>query len=162
MFGLGMMEILMILAIALIIVGPQKLPELAKTLGRAMGEFKRSAQDLKRSMDVETTITDIDVAKPDIKSIPDQNSKTESKSSQKTVTADEPDPYYGIGEEEPDADPPDMASPPSEPSGKTDTRPAIEDSSGKVEQKDPKQDTTRFADNGKSGDHLSDTSDSGK
>lgn len=162
MFGLGMMEILMILAIALIIVGPQKLPELAKTLGRAMGEFKRSAQDLKRSMDVETTITDIDVAKPDIKSIPDQNSKTESKSSQKRVTADESDPYYGIGEEEPDADPPDMASPPPEPSGKTDTRPAIEDSSGKVGQKEPKQDPTRFANNGKSGDHLSDISDSVK
>lgn len=60
MFGLGMPEVLMILAIALIVIGPTKLPELAKTLGRAMGEFKRSAQDLKRSIDMETTLQDID------------------------------------------------------------------------------------------------------
>jgi Tat protein translocase TatB subunit len=59
MFGLGMPEILMILAIALIVIGPKKLPDLAKTLGRAMGEFKRSAQDFKRSIDVETTVNEI-------------------------------------------------------------------------------------------------------
>ncbi len=58
MFGLGMPEILLILAIALIVIGPQKLPELAKTLGRAMGEFKRSAQDLKRAIDIESTVND--------------------------------------------------------------------------------------------------------
>ena len=54
-----MPEILLILAIALIVIGPKKLPELAKTLGRAMGEFKRSAQDFKRSIDMETTLQDI-------------------------------------------------------------------------------------------------------
>jgi len=54
-----MPEILMILAIALIVIGPKKLPDLAKTLGRAMGEFKRSAQEFKRSIDVETTVKDI-------------------------------------------------------------------------------------------------------
>ena len=60
MFGLGMPEILMILAIALIVIGPKKLPDLAKTLGRAMGEFKRSAQDFKKSIDVDTTVRDFD------------------------------------------------------------------------------------------------------
>ena len=54
-----MPEILMILAIALIVIGPKKLPDLAKTLGRAMGEFKRSAQDFKQSLDVETTVKDM-------------------------------------------------------------------------------------------------------
>ncbi|SDT87425.1 twin-arginine translocase TatA/TatE family subunit [Desulfobacula phenolica] len=70
MFGLGMPEILLILAIALIVIGPKKLPDLAKTLGRAMGEFKRSAQDFKRSIDVETTVkdmTDINISKTDLK-----------------------------------------------------------------------------------------------
>ncbi|MCD4722394.1 MAG: twin-arginine translocase TatA/TatE family subunit, partial [Desulfobacula sp.] len=67
-----MPEILMILAIALIVIGPKKLPDLAKTLGRALGEFKRSAQDFKRSIDVETTvkdIKDIDIPKTNLKDI---------------------------------------------------------------------------------------------
>jgi Sec-independent protein translocase protein TatA len=59
MFGLGMPVILMILAIALIVVGHKKMTVLAKTLGRAMGEFKRSAQDFKNSLDVDTTVKDI-------------------------------------------------------------------------------------------------------
>jgi len=56
MFGIGMPALLLILAIALIVIGPKKLPDLAKTLGRAMGEFKRAAQDFKRSIDMENTI----------------------------------------------------------------------------------------------------------
>lgn len=73
MFGLGMPEILLILAIALIVIGPKKLPELAKTLGRAMGEFKRSAQDFKRSIDIETTVRDSakDITPPSTKDLKD-------------------------------------------------------------------------------------------
>ena len=69
MFGLGMPEIFLILAIALIVIGPKKLPELAKTLGRAMGEFKRSAQDFKKSIDIETTLKDIETPASDLKDI---------------------------------------------------------------------------------------------
>ena len=68
-----MPEILMILAIALIVIGPKKLPDLAKTLGRAMGEFKRSAQDFKRSIDVETTVKEfksgVDIPNADLSKI---------------------------------------------------------------------------------------------
>jgi Tat protein translocase TatB subunit len=69
MFGLGMPEIFLILAIALIVIGPKKLPELAKTMGRAMGEFKRSAQDFKKSIDIETTLKDIETPASDLKDI---------------------------------------------------------------------------------------------
>ncbi len=53
MFGMGMPEILLILAIALIVIGPKKLPDLAKALGRALGEFKSATSELKASMDVD-------------------------------------------------------------------------------------------------------------
>ena len=50
MFGIGMPEMFLILAIALIVVGPRKLPELAKTIGSAMGEFKKATNNLKDSI----------------------------------------------------------------------------------------------------------------
>ena len=53
MFGMGMPEVLLILAIALIVLGPKKLPEIAKALGRSIVEFKKATQDLKESLDVE-------------------------------------------------------------------------------------------------------------
>jgi sec-independent protein translocase protein TatB len=54
MFGIGMPEMLMILAVALIIFGPKRLPELAKSLGRALGEFRRATSDLKQSIETDT------------------------------------------------------------------------------------------------------------
>ena len=56
MFGMGMPEILLILAIALIVIGPKKLPDLARSLGRAVGEFKRATSDLKQSMEINTEL----------------------------------------------------------------------------------------------------------
>ena len=56
MFGMGMMEIGLILAIALIVIGPKKLPDIAKALGRAMGEFKKATNDLKDSINIDDPI----------------------------------------------------------------------------------------------------------
>ena len=53
MFGMGMPEIVLILAIALIVLGPKKLPEIAKALGRGIAEFKKATHDFKESLDVE-------------------------------------------------------------------------------------------------------------
>lgn len=68
MFGIGMPEMLLLLAVALIVFGPKKLPELAKSLGRALGEFKRATSDLKETIETETGIGEVrdnfkDVAK---------------------------------------------------------------------------------------------------
>jgi len=115
MFGLGMPEILLILAIALIVIGPKKLPDLAKTLGRAMGEFKRSAQDFKRSIDVETTVQDIkDVADPNvdlegiIKDVNTQNeTPADSKEDSDSKTPDEKVPDYNRDDTPEDKEPED-------------------------------------------------------
>lgn len=65
MFGIGMPEMLLILAVALIVVGPKKLPDLAKSLGKALGEFKKAASDLKDSLQIETEINDLKSALDD-------------------------------------------------------------------------------------------------
>jgi TatA/E family protein of Tat protein translocase len=59
MFGIGMPEMLLILAIALIVIGPKKLPDLAKSIGRAFGEFKRATSELKQSIDIDDDLHDV-------------------------------------------------------------------------------------------------------
>ncbi len=51
-----MPEMILILAIALIVIGPKKLPDLAKSLGRALGEFRKATSDLKNSFDLDDDI----------------------------------------------------------------------------------------------------------
>ena len=53
MGSIGMPEMLVILVIALIIFGPRKLPELGKSLGKSLAEFKRASNDLKTTLEDE-------------------------------------------------------------------------------------------------------------
>jgi sec-independent protein translocase protein TatB len=51
MFNIGAGELLVILLVALIVVGPQKLPEIGRTIGRALTEFRKTQDELRRSLD---------------------------------------------------------------------------------------------------------------
>ena len=66
MFGIGMTELLVILAVALIVFGPTRLPELARSLGKAMNEFRRASTDLRQTFReaVDDPKPDPTVAKP--------------------------------------------------------------------------------------------------
>jgi len=66
MFGIGMPEMFLILAIALIVIGPKKLPDLAKSLGRALGEFKRATSEIKETMEIDKGFKDIKDAFEDV------------------------------------------------------------------------------------------------
>ena len=48
MFGIGFNEILIILIIALLVIGPKKLPEIARALGKGYREFRKSFEDIER------------------------------------------------------------------------------------------------------------------
>jgi Tat protein translocase TatB subunit len=53
MFGIGMPELVVITALALIVIGPKKLPEIAKSLGRTFGELREATDDLKETISEE-------------------------------------------------------------------------------------------------------------
>jgi sec-independent protein translocase protein TatB len=59
MFGIGFPELLLILAIALVVVGPSKLPDLARALGRGYAEFKKATNELKETFEQDETVKEI-------------------------------------------------------------------------------------------------------
>jgi len=53
MFGMGMQELIVIFVIALLVFGPKKLPEIGRSLGRGLAEFKRASEELKEGLAAE-------------------------------------------------------------------------------------------------------------
>jgi sec-independent protein translocase protein TatA len=89
-----MQELIIIFVIALIVFGPRKLPELGKSLGKSLAEFKRASNDLRHTLEQEIKIEDTDQqpTKPTQPAMPTKEAKEdETKASNEgSKTADKP------------------------------------------------------------------------
>ena len=93
MFGIGMPEMLVILALALIVIGPKKLPDLAKSLGRAMREFKKATSEFKETIQLESELSEVKETFNDfsdeVKEAVELNLKPENQKTDKIESDDE-------------------------------------------------------------------------
>lgn len=72
MFGtLGMPELILIFVVALLLFGPRKMPQIGRSIGRAMGEFRRASNEFKRTIEDEVAADDIRDVGKDLKEIAD-------------------------------------------------------------------------------------------
>ncbi len=81
MFGIGFTELLLVLVVALLVLGPDKLPEVARTAAKAYNDLRRTGLDLKR------TVTDMDLSGV-VKEGLDVKDKRGEKSTKNTSTAE--------------------------------------------------------------------------
>ncbi len=93
MFGIGMPEMIVILVIALIVIGPSKLPEIARSIGKGYGEFSRSMRSVRE--DFEDITSDFEEERQILKNPIDEIAKKaknslfeDEPSSSKTTTSD--------------------------------------------------------------------------
>lgn len=70
MFGsLGVPEIILIFVVALILFGPRQMPQIGKSIGKALGEFRRASNDFKRTIEDEVAASDLKEIKNDLEEV---------------------------------------------------------------------------------------------
>ena len=77
MINIGPLELIVIFIVILLVIGPKQLPELARALGRAIGEFKKATEELKPSLDIDLNSIDLSHSPSNLSS--ESSNKTEKK-----------------------------------------------------------------------------------
>jgi TatA/E family protein of Tat protein translocase len=77
MGSLGLPELILIFMVALLVFGPRKLPEIGKTLGKALGEFRKATEDLKNTIEREVQVEEQKQIAPHIVPAPQVVSRDE-------------------------------------------------------------------------------------
>jgi TatA/E family protein of Tat protein translocase len=102
MFGIGITEILLILGIALVIIGPKNLPELARSVGKGYAEFMKGFREIQKSLEddvsnlkstvdpLETEVSDLHKSLDPNQLFDEQDEQEESGAKDKTPNADAP------------------------------------------------------------------------
>lgn len=120
MFGIGMPEMLLILAIALIVIGPKKLPDLAKSLGKALREFKQATSELKESIDLDSDLKQVRESFDDIRGDVQGSAGSDSEKTEKNPAATAGEDPSAPGEAAASESTADSVSPPDDRNEKTD------------------------------------------
>jgi Tat protein translocase TatB subunit len=116
-FGIGMQEIVLILVIALIVIGPKKLPEVATALGRAYAEFRRAFDDMKRSVETEIHSEELRRSLMDVPPPPAPPAPAPPPESLVAASAPAPNPYPAVHDAAPP--PPEQPEPAARPGAGT-------------------------------------------
>lgn len=96
MFGpLGMPEIIMIFIVGLLLFGPRKMPQLGRSIGRALGEFRRASNEFKRTVEDEVAAEEIRSVEKELREI----KETGSDAVKQVVEGDDPDQPEKPGEQ---------------------------------------------------------------
>lgn len=81
MFNMGMTEMIIIGAIALIVIGPKKMPDLARAIGRGLSEFRKASNEFKNTINNEFN----DVAGPEVKDLKNMTDQLKMKNAPKNI-----------------------------------------------------------------------------
>jgi TatA/E family protein of Tat protein translocase len=101
MFGsIGLPELILIFVIALLLFGPKKLPDIGRTVGKALSEFRRASNDLKRSLEEEVAADELRRIRSDLRDVASPVTVPAAGPVEQPAAATEPTAGEGRGERE--------------------------------------------------------------